>query len=383
MQLHTNYKKKNIFIFFSFGVSLKTWDEKKILDREIGYYNELQKNNYKLTFVTYGDKNDLKFKKKIKNIKILPIFRNIKKNFFTKYLIFLIAPFILQKSMNECEIIKSHQISGGLLAATCAFFYKKKLIVRAGWEPTQNYRKWNIGFFKYLLLFLNSLISYKFSEKIITTSSELKNFINKKYTINKNKISIIPNAINVDRFKRFNIKKYKNRAINISRLEHQKNLFKLLDICKSSKLNIDIIGSGKQLIQLKRYANSLGVRVQFVGQIKNNKISKMLSKYMFYLTASKIEGSPKSIMEAMSAELPIFGLKAKGLSSLVVNGKTGYLYSDIKKLSNAIIKNKKNNNHLKKIGKNARKQILRKFSLKKNIILEKKIFDNLINEKQN
>ena len=43
MPLHINYKKKNIFVFFSFGVSLKTWSKQKILKREVKYYNELKK----------------------------------------------------------------------------------------------------------------------------------------------------------------------------------------------------------------------------------------------------------------------------------------------------------------------------------------------------
>ena len=48
MPLHTNFKKKNIFIFFSFGVSLVTWSNQKILEREVKYYQALKKNNYKV-----------------------------------------------------------------------------------------------------------------------------------------------------------------------------------------------------------------------------------------------------------------------------------------------------------------------------------------------
>ncbi len=82
MQLHTNYKKKNIFIFFSFGVSLNTWAKQKILLREVKYYQELQKYKYNITFITYGDNTDLKFNRYLKNIKVLPLFKNIKKKFF-------------------------------------------------------------------------------------------------------------------------------------------------------------------------------------------------------------------------------------------------------------------------------------------------------------
>ncbi len=382
MQLHTSYKKKNIYIFFSFGVSLNTWAKKKILEREVKYYQELKKDGYNITFVTYGDNSDLKFRRYLKAIKVIPLFKYIKKNFFTKYLIFLIAPIILKKELESCDLIKTHQITGGLLAVLCSKIKKKKLIIRAGWEPTENYKKWDISFIKYLFLKFNSFLSYKLSNRIIVTSNKIKIFIHKKYNINNKKITVIPNSINIKKFKNIKTKKYLSRAINISRLESQKNLFTLLKLCKISDLELDVVGSGVQLKELKQYAKKIKLKVRFLGQINNNDLPNLLSRYILYVTTSKIEGSPKSIMEAMSVGLPIFGLKANGLNSLITNGKTGYLFSDLKNLSNQIIKFKKNLNILKNMGSNARKEIIKNFNLNKNISYEKEIFENLINEKK-
>ena len=202
MPLDINYKKKNIFIFFSFGVSLKTWSKQKILKREIKYYQELKKKNYNVTFVTYGDETDLKYKRYLNDINILPLFKNLKKNFLTKYLILLFGPFILKKELNNCDLIKTHQVTGGLLAILCAKLKNKKIIVRTGWEPTFNYRNWNINFVKYLILIINSFLSYKLSNKIIVTSNEIKNFINTKYYIDLKKIVLIPNAINIKKIQK-------------------------------------------------------------------------------------------------------------------------------------------------------------------------------------
>ena len=383
MPLHTSYKKKNIFIFFSFGVSLVTWSKQKILKREVEYYQKLKKKkNYNITFVTYGDKDDLRLKKNLKNIKIIPLFKNIKKNFLTKYLILIFGPLILNEELNNCDLIKTHQVTGGLLAILCAKLKKKKIIVRAGWEPTLNYRNWNINFAKYSILILNSFLSYKLSNKIIVTSDEIKSFINKKYFINSNKIKVIPNAIDINKFKKLKKRKYANRAITISRLEKQKNIFTLLNICELSNLNLDIIGNGSQLNEIKKFAKRKNLDVRFFGQIENNEIPNFLSKYKLYVTSSKIEGSPKTIMEAMSSELPIFGLKAKGLNFLVKNGRTGYLFSNIKNLSKKIIELKNNQRVLKNLGVNARNLIKKNFKFEKNINLENKIIEKLINEKK-
>ena len=200
-----------------------------------------------------------------------------------------------------------------MLAILCAKLKKKKIIVRAGWEPTLNYRNWNINFAKYSILILNSFLSYKLSHKIIVTSNEIKSFINKKYFINSNKIKVIPNAIDINKFKKLKTIKYTNRAITISRLEKQKNIFTLLNICELSNLNLDIIGTGTQLNEIKKFAKRKNLDVRFFGQIENNEIPNFLSKYKFYITSSKIEGSPKTIMEAMSSELPILVLKLKDL----------------------------------------------------------------------
>jgi len=213
MEIHTNYKKKNIFIFFSFGVSLNTWAKQKILLREVKYYQELQKYKYNITFITYGDNTDLKFNRYLKNIKVLPLFKNIKKNLLTKYLILLIAPYILRRELENCDLIKTHQISGGLLATLCSKIKKIKLIIRAGWEPTENYKNWGISFIKYIFLNINSFLSYKLSNRIIVTSKKIKKFIHVKYNIDNRKIVVIPNSININKFKYLRTQKYFKRVI--------------------------------------------------------------------------------------------------------------------------------------------------------------------------
>ena len=70
----------------------------------------------------------------------------------------------------------------------------------------------------------------------------------------------------------------------------------------------------------------------------------------FYITSSKIEGSPKTILEAMSSELPIIGLKAEGINSLIKMVKPVIFFSIKKKLSKYILNIKENKNLFKKNG---------------------------------
>ena len=149
-----------------------------------------------------------------------------------------------------------------------------------------------------------------------------------------------------------------------------------------SNLSLDIIGKGSQLSELKNYSRKIKANIKFLGQINNNKLPKLLSGYNYYLTSSRIEGSPKSVIEAMASELPIIGLTADGLSPLVINGKTGYLFKDIKKIVKKIRYLKNNKKIILKMGKSARSHIYKNYSLDKNITLEQNIFNELIYKKK-
>ena len=70
----------NIILFFTYGISLKDWENSGLLDREIEFYREQNKiNNISFTFVTYGDDKDLEVLS-IPYIRVIPIYGLIKKN---------------------------------------------------------------------------------------------------------------------------------------------------------------------------------------------------------------------------------------------------------------------------------------------------------------
>ena len=65
----------HIILFFTYGISLKDWDESGILNREIELYKSLSKNrDTKFTFVTYGDKEDHKYYYILDDLYIITIY---------------------------------------------------------------------------------------------------------------------------------------------------------------------------------------------------------------------------------------------------------------------------------------------------------------------
>ena len=85
------------------------------------------------------------------------------------------------------------------------------------------------------------------------------------------------------------------------------------------------VGGGPKLATLQLEANDLNVanRVEFLGDRFD--IAEILSNSHVFALASKWEGFPLSILEAMRAGLPVIASNVGGISEAVTDGKTGFL----------------------------------------------------------
>ena len=64
-----------ITLFFTYGVSLKTWAESGLLQREIRLYQELiLRYGIHVQFITYGDSRDHQWESDLQGIQLLPIY---------------------------------------------------------------------------------------------------------------------------------------------------------------------------------------------------------------------------------------------------------------------------------------------------------------------
>jgi glycosyltransferase involved in cell wall biosynthesis len=371
----------NLVVFFSYNISLKNWFNNKIIDRELNLYNELIKNDkFNIFFITYGDKSDLLYKKKLENINIIPIYSNVDSNIFIKIFQLLFFPLKYYKLLKKADIYKTNQLSAAPFAVFCNILFKKKLVIRVGWEPTYFYKNWGISYFKNSILTINSWLAYHFSDYIVLTTKEIKNFISKKYHVNSKKIIIIPNYVDPKLFNIRNIKKKHNTFLNISRLVYQKNLFNLLSIFSDSKFCIDIIGEGNLKKDLINFAKLNSVKLKIIKPVSNRILPNLISKYKMYISTSKIEGSPKVLLEVMSCGLPVFATMAPGISNLVTK-KEGYIFNNIDDLKSSINNINLTDKNLKKKGMFARQKIISHFSFYKIYNMEKSFYYKIIFKK--
>jgi glycosyltransferase involved in cell wall biosynthesis len=370
----TNLKDKKLALFFTKGISLKIWQKIGILDREIKPYKELAKNFKEIYFFTYGNKEDFEFQNILpENIKIVPKKWNLSSNFYSLFL-----PFFYRKKLKNIDILKTNQMNGAWTAVLTKWLYRKKLVVRCGYELLNSLEKADEPLWKKLIIELLEKIVYKSADKNILTSQKDSKFIENKFRIPSSKIEVIPNYIDVNLFKPLNIPKEKNGVIFVGRLEKVKNLINLIKATSNFSKKLILIGSGSLREKIENTALKEKTNIEFKNNIPNNRLPEELNKSEIFVLPSLREGFPKALLEAMSCGLPCIGTNVKGIREIIKHKENGYLCeTDANSIRKAILEVLNNINLQKKIGQNARKTILENFNLEKILDKEIKIYETL------
>lgn len=361
---------KKLALFFTEGVSLKTWEKIGNLEREIKPYIKLAENYSEVYFFTYGGSEDEKIIKKYSDkIKVC-----YKKNNLNNLIYSFLLPFFYKKELKKIAVYKTNQMSGAWTAVLAKKLFKKKLIVRCGYEWLDFLKRDNKN--KFILFIIKKIekFVYKNADKIIITSKKDQEFIINNFKINPEKIAVINNYIDTNLFiKKENNKNKKNKLVFVGRFNQQKNLFNLLEAVNNLKVELNLIGSGELEKELKEKAKNIKMaQINFLGNILNENLPEKLNENEIFVFPSLYEGNPKALLEAMSVGLVILTTKVKGIREIVKHKENGYLVEtnsdSIKKGLEELLNNDELRN---KISINARKTIEENFSFEK--IIEKEI----------
>lgn len=369
--------KYHIALFFTWDVSLALWKGKGLLGREVKYYEELAKRGVKITFLTWGDEEDIKIGKKLhKNIEVLPLYTKLPRPSWKplRALLSIFSLFPAEETLKKCNIIKTNQMWGAWCAVLAKLFFKKPLLLRTGFELYrfsihQKHRTLRRQFIRYI-----SEFAYKHAEKIYVASTYDKKFVQKEFSTKPSKIEIRPNWIDTKTFKPLEIKEKKNHLLFVGRLTEQKNLPLLFEAIKGTNYTLDIVGEGEDEKTLKDLATDLGISINFLGSIPNQKLPRIYNAYPVFVLPSHFEGNPKTLLEAMSCGRPVIGTKVEGIDNVIKHNKNGLLSrSDVSDLKKNIKKLMSSSKTREKIGTEARKTVIDVQSLDK--LIEKELKD--------
>lgn len=118
------------------------------------------------------------------------------------------------------------------------------------------------------------------------------------------------------------------RLIMVARLQPQKDhptLFRALSGLQDRNWTLELVGDGPDRESLQNLARDLGLtdRVIFSGQRLD--VPQRLKEADVFVLATRWEGFPRSILEAMRAGLPVVATDVGGCRESVVDGETGFL----------------------------------------------------------
>lgn len=373
-------KKYNLAFFFDLGGSLKTWDDFGMLTREIAIYNLLAEKFGKIYFLTYGDKTEFEYKNLLaKNIIVLPKKISLPNtNFFNLVYEFLIS-FCYFGKIKNCRFYKTNQNFGSIAPAISKILHpKSKLIVRSGYIASLNAELYNSPWYIKLYLRAAENLSYRFCDKALIPTKQNYDILVKKYPVLKKKLSEMNNFIDTDLFRTKDIEK-KYDIIYVARLDKDKNHILLLEATNNLDLRILFVGQGPEKENLEKFVKENDLDVEFVSRVPNNDLPEYYNKSRMCVFPSLHEGNPKTLLEAMSCQLPVIGLDVLGVQNIIRHQENGWLSKpDVKELQAAIQALLHDPELCERMGKAARAYIEENFSLKKLILKEIDVYEELI-----
>lgn len=271
----------------------------------------------------------------------------------------------------KIQIIHAHSvIPTGFMASIVSKIMHKPLFITVHGMDINNFE--NSRIFNY---FIASSLNSSF--KSIAVSEDL----GKKMRLmvnDKNKIMVIRNAVDTDRFnptrntgirEKFNIKDEDILILFVGYLDEFKGIFELVNVfsqinAANKNVKLMMVGPGPKKEDLLKILTEMGIKndVIFTGMVEHHTIHRYYQAADIFVLPSYTEGGgpPLVVMEAMACGLPIIVTNVGGMSEGIEDGVNGFIVSPknveelTKKLDflieNEDLRKKFGNNSLKKIG---------------------------------
>ena len=370
-----NNKNIRLCLVLTEGMSFQLWDEYGLLKREISLYRELLNFGIKTTFVSFGNSDELKYKNSLSEFDIIYNKWGLPNALYIK-----LINIFNSKKLNKIDVIKTNQVESINTAINIANFWDKPIVGRMGYLKSFQKKKLHGVKSKFYLDSVNLEKKLAFhSSKIVLTTNQLKESFESSYLESHNKIIVIPNFVDTTLFKPdYNLEK-KYDLLYIGRLAEQKNIKILLKAVIGLKLKILFIGKGPFKNNILKYKKKYNLNLELIDMVPNQDLPVYLNSASIFILPSSFEGNPKSLLEAMSCEMPVIGANSPGISNMILHNNNGYICEStidgIRNAINDLINKVELQNNL---SKNARQYILDNHSLALTVESELELYNEVL-----
>ena len=249
------------------------------------------------------------------------------------------------------------------------------------------------GFFKTRF---SRRISPCWGQKVIAISRQVKEHLVNDFKVSEEKIRVIHNGINIEKFIVHNPRAQAEAKIKldlgsgpvigiVARLSDVKGHIYLIEAMKKvlqdfPDAQLVIAGDGKMKDTLVSLSGRLGIEksVFFIPTLADTLV--VLSALDLFVLPSLKEGLGLSLMEAMACSICVIGSNIGGIKTLIRDGYNGILVEpkDVNGLYVAISGLLKDPSKMKALGDNARNFIAGNFSLEQMILQTKGVYQECL-----
>ena len=275
----------------------------------------------------------------------IPIVREINPIFDT----FSIIRLIFLINQIKPDVIHAHSAKGGVIARIASMFFKIKVLYT---PHAFSYLSTDNKFKKFLYVTIEKVLRTKNTIILATSNSEKSQAI-QTVGYEKKKVFALKNAIDkrsIGEDKDLEkILKSKRYICTVGRPSFQKNLEMLIRAFEivsknNNKVHLFIIGAGEYSPRKVKIVNminkkNLSTRVTILPWISRKKVQTYIKNAMLYVSSSRYEGMPFSVIESMALSIPSVLTNSDGNRDLVIDKKSGYLVEigDYVEMANNII----------------------------------------------
>jgi glycosyltransferase involved in cell wall biosynthesis len=310
-----------LVLFFTRGLSLRVWDEIGILDREAALYRRLQPALRRITFVTYGNR-DQHHAGRLDGISVRCNRWRLRSGLYERYL-----GTVWPWSWAGPVVVKSNQMHGADLALAAARLRKKPFIARCGYLPSDNMeRAYGEGSAQAQSAQALERRVCQGADRVVVTTAAIRRKIVQRYQLRPDCVRVIPNYVDTKLFAPAPSERRRpNRLLYVGRLDEEKNPRALFDAIQGLNVELLVVGTGSLDEELRRQAVERRLPVSFLGNIPNQELPQLLNSAAAFVMPSLIEGHPKALLEAMACGRPVIGSNVPGIRELITDRMTGVL----------------------------------------------------------
>jgi glycosyltransferase involved in cell wall biosynthesis len=360
----------------------------------------LDKDRYEVNLIM-GEEFDESILKRVKDINIIQI-KGLKWK-----LNFLYDPIVLIKLIklmrkNHYDIVHTHTTKAGILGRIAARIAGVPVIVHGLHGST--FEAFNSGLLNWLL-FLFERLTGRFTDAYISVSKVLSEKYIEKGIGKKENYHTVYSGMELDKF--YGVKEKidcgkKQRELginsedfvigNVARLEERKGhkflidtFKKLIEKRKDRSLKLLIIGEGEERENLKNYVKEANLEEKVIFTGYREDVEELMAVMDLFVLTSLREGLPRVLVQAAAVGMPSIAFNVDGVPEIIKDDYNGFLVKvkDVKRLENRIVEYMNNKELVLLHGRNGRKFIENKCSIKGMVDKIDKIYQDLIQEKIN